>query len=77
MTAALAIVDDSRKTLPSLTRVEDVPQFATGLFERARRTQSDRGKRPYSLRTVSRLSRVLRSAGWIDVALVILERTVP
>lgn len=72
-TAALGLVGECVTTLRTLTDAAHVRGLGQELLERAHQFQGAPEDRPYFTRTVSRLAHEVRSHGWVDIALEILE----
>lgn len=72
-TAALNLVGECTASLRTLTDAAQVRGLGQELLERAHQFQGAPEDRPYFTRTISRLAHEVRSHGWVDIALEILE----
>lgn len=72
-TAALGLVGECATSLPTLTDASQVRDLGQELLARAHQFQGAPEDQPYFTRTVSRLAHEVRSHGWVDIALEILE----
>ncbi len=72
-TAALGLVGECTTSLRTLTDATQVRDLGQDLLERAHQFQGAPEDQPFFTRTVSRLAHEVRSHGWVDIALEILE----
>ena len=71
--AALGLVGECTTSLPTLTEASQVRDLGQELLARAHQFQVAPEDQPYFTRTVSRLAHEVRSHGWVDIVLEILE----